>query len=88
MHQIFDFIYAMVTAFIFDGVTVQTSNRLVYDFFPGLSVESPLFKKSKKAFRSFIVAVVVVVVVYIRRGGMYKTTVKVFQHDILCRLSG
>ena len=29
---------------------MQTSNRLVYDFFPGLSVESPLFKKSKKAF--------------------------------------
>ena len=86
MYQIFDFIYAMVTAFIFDGVTVQTSNRLVYDFFPGLSVESPLFKKSKKAFRSFIVAVVVVV--YIRRGAMYKTTVTVFQHDILCRLSG
>ena len=49
-------------------------------FFPGISVESPLFRKSKKVFRSFVA---VAVVVYIRRGGMCKTTVRVFQHDIL-----
>ena len=43
--QIFDFIYRMVTAFIFDNVTVQTSNRLFWDFFSGLSAESPPLKR-------------------------------------------